>query len=323
MATTPNNATCLYIIGNGFDLYHKIPSSYTNFREWLKTNRPSAYESLNLFYDNPTDAWWSSFEENLAYIKISKYIKHITSLSTLEINQRVKNLDSTNWSLFHNDTTRIYSAKDLADLAIFEITVFIKNLSAHFREWIQSLEINIPRDILLDIDPENTYCITFNYTNILESDYNYPTNQITHIHNAEFKWQDLIFGHGSDEATIIKAIKEELIIAETELQKEIAKHLERPLIDILNSIRKDSTNIIIKHSDLFKSLGNIHTVIILGFSFSPIDEIYLNKILSSIKPDSVWYASYYTDNDRNNANNYFQKHNIKHSQLIEIDDLLY
>lgn len=25
----------LYIVGNGFDLHHEIPSTYKNFREWL------------------------------------------------------------------------------------------------------------------------------------------------------------------------------------------------------------------------------------------------------------------------------------------------
>ena len=28
----------LYIIGNGFDLHHKINSRYSNFQEWLQKN---------------------------------------------------------------------------------------------------------------------------------------------------------------------------------------------------------------------------------------------------------------------------------------------
>ena len=35
---THHKAKHLYIIGNGFDLHHHIPSNYSDFKEWLKEN---------------------------------------------------------------------------------------------------------------------------------------------------------------------------------------------------------------------------------------------------------------------------------------------
>ena len=39
---TPQN---LYIIGNGFDLHHRIPSRYSQFGEWLQENHHGIYTS--------------------------------------------------------------------------------------------------------------------------------------------------------------------------------------------------------------------------------------------------------------------------------------
>lgn len=39
----------LYIIGNGFDIHHKINSSYSNFRDWMENYYPSILEMSKMF----------------------------------------------------------------------------------------------------------------------------------------------------------------------------------------------------------------------------------------------------------------------------------
>ena len=39
----------LYIIGNGFDLYHGANSSYSNFKEFVKRRDYSLFTTLNGF----------------------------------------------------------------------------------------------------------------------------------------------------------------------------------------------------------------------------------------------------------------------------------
>jgi len=58
-------ANILYIIGNGFDLYHEIPSSYWEFGQYLKAKDSQTYEFIDQFIgiDN---SFWNELESRLA-----------------------------------------------------------------------------------------------------------------------------------------------------------------------------------------------------------------------------------------------------------------
>jgi len=60
---TPN--TSLFIIGNGFDLMHEVPSSYYNFRDFLGRNNELRI-ALEIYIKK--DDLCADFEESLAYI---------------------------------------------------------------------------------------------------------------------------------------------------------------------------------------------------------------------------------------------------------------
>lgn len=47
----------LYIIGNGFDIHHKINSSYSNFRDWMGKYYPSILEDVENVYGYYTYPW--------------------------------------------------------------------------------------------------------------------------------------------------------------------------------------------------------------------------------------------------------------------------
>lgn len=40
----------LYIIGNGFDLHHGIPSGYHSYRQWLEENHPGVLYLIDEYY---------------------------------------------------------------------------------------------------------------------------------------------------------------------------------------------------------------------------------------------------------------------------------
>lgn len=40
----------LYIIGNGFDIHHKINSNYRSFRDWMNECYPSILEDVENVY---------------------------------------------------------------------------------------------------------------------------------------------------------------------------------------------------------------------------------------------------------------------------------
>ena len=56
----------LYIIGNGFDIHHRIISSYRDFCDWMYENNPDVVDQVNEIYGECTEDWWSDFENQLA-----------------------------------------------------------------------------------------------------------------------------------------------------------------------------------------------------------------------------------------------------------------
>jgi hypothetical protein len=58
--------TTLYIIGNGFDLHHGIPSAYKDFGTFVKPNDPEIYGLIEEYF-GIDDGFWSDFEARLAH----------------------------------------------------------------------------------------------------------------------------------------------------------------------------------------------------------------------------------------------------------------
>ena len=64
----------LYILGNGFDLAHELPTAYWDFRTYLKSAHPEFLEAFEEHYDiypsmsdeAKKEYLWNRFESNLA-----------------------------------------------------------------------------------------------------------------------------------------------------------------------------------------------------------------------------------------------------------------
>ena len=112
----------LYIIGNGFDLYHRIPSSYREFGTYLKANDRDTYQVVERYFDVDAE-FWSEFEARLAAF------------------------DSDTLTDDASDFLISYMAKDWRDANHhdyqFEISQAIKAISetlrSRFAEWIRQL----------------------------------------------------------------------------------------------------------------------------------------------------------------------------------------
>ena len=59
----------LYIIGNGFDLKHGLPSRYSDFAEFCKKINWELYEQLTLLFPKISgESLWSNFEKGLGEV---------------------------------------------------------------------------------------------------------------------------------------------------------------------------------------------------------------------------------------------------------------
>lgn len=82
----------LYIIGNGFDLFHGVKSSYGSFRKWLQTHDYDTYQTYETVCDY--DALWSDFETGMAYVSRDFFLESGLALEWLGF-ENVVSMDET------------------------------------------------------------------------------------------------------------------------------------------------------------------------------------------------------------------------------------
>ncbi len=130
----------LYIIGNGFDLYHDIDSKFENFGGYLRKSNPYI-SSLVESYIIPAkgSVLWSNFEENLANLDMSSIIdEDIPSIKDDDFRPR-----------------DIYIFEDKMTFFCQDLTV---GLRREFKNWLQSLDISKVKK-LLTLDTSSQYLI--------------------------------------------------------------------------------------------------------------------------------------------------------------------
>ena len=85
--------TTLFIIGNGFDLYHGSKSSYFEFRDFLKKRNRYLSDDLELYFD--CENFWGDFENNLVSFSVgSQGKKQFYRILTIQDNCMKKKLHS-------------------------------------------------------------------------------------------------------------------------------------------------------------------------------------------------------------------------------------
>lgn len=255
----------LYIIGNGFDLHHEIPSSYRHYRDWLICRYPDLYDEISkTFEDADMDMWWADFEHRLADVSY------------------MYDLSIARYSTFHVEEIEIsgnYSPERLA--AVYQAVK--KTFALWVKELNESLADYQPD---LDLDQAATY-LTFNYTNTLQDLYHIPDEQVLHIHGKADSGDELILGHDSDGNEF--ATKQ---LEEVGFQKKPYRIGKQIAI-----LRKPTERIIETNRTFFKSLSDVELITVYGFSFSSIDMPYIREIIKSVKSNAKWHIFVHTKNE--------------------------
>ena len=68
-------STSLYIVGNGFDIHHGIPSRYCDFGLFLKKVDLSTYREVERYFTVDGD-FWNEFEAHLADLDVYALIEY-------------------------------------------------------------------------------------------------------------------------------------------------------------------------------------------------------------------------------------------------------
>ncbi|MCF0257140.1 MAG: bacteriophage abortive infection AbiH family protein [Bacteroides heparinolyticus] len=254
----------LFIIGNGFDQAHHLPTSYSDFRSFLEKNKHGKQiQALESIY-NEDHQLWSQFEKSLANPNIQNLLKFTDHyFNEIEKKRVIKTR-----AIVDDYSIAIENAFDsLRDEIVFM-----------FNEWIRSIDIDKVNNLFSL--PKDALFLSFNYTHLLEKIYHINSSQILHIHGYCDENSTVIFGYEDKNSVIV--------------DDSLSEFQKNELTNYMNVFHKDTSKILSSNPSFFSFLkGQIDNIFVLGHSLD-IDHLYFNY-LHQIAPDAHWHISIYGD----------------------------
>src|SRR5215217_834406 len=159
----------LYIIGNGFDIYHGLPTTYADFHQYISGYNPELEDQLEEYFRLGTgkNYLWKDFEADLATFCYKSFFDAHDNSDTL------------------SESYKPSDAFGVQDEITEEAERLVSNLQEAFREWVEGIEIHeeVPSSIKPLEFSKTAKFLNFNYTATLEILYQIPREQILYIHN--------------------------------------------------------------------------------------------------------------------------------------------
>jgi hypothetical protein len=265
---TGKKMNVLYVIGNGFDLFHGLPTSFDDFQDFISENHKDLKNDLDAFFNlnyNKRD-YWANFEKDL---------KNFDSHSFLDLQNNLNPMD---------DNFKPSSFFSLEDELAESTDNLIRSLKQALYNWVDSLYFkSISKKLSLK---KNDFYLTFNYTLTLETIYDINPENTLHIHGSlEYSPDDLVIGHNGE------------VINEYELDK--FENSERTMFTDSENISKRSyyelhkpvNDLILANKPFFNNLKYIEEINILGHSLNKIDLPYFEEICKNATK-AIWQVTY-------------------------------
>ncbi|MGU0281301.1 bacteriophage abortive infection AbiH family protein [Klebsiella pneumoniae] len=268
----------LYIIGNGFDIRHGLPTRYKHFKSYVAKNDKELYDAIEEYI--PAGDEWNELESALGEIDYELILQNSEMF--------LVTYNTEDWSdAYHHDYQ-------------YEVDKITRMLSARlkkqFADWVKGINIADAYNSEQYIPPiprESLY-FSFNYTNTLQQIYAVPDAQIMHIHGNCSYDEDLILGHSFRvEKSLNPYIGPDQDIRIAEAYDSIDKYFGNTF--------KPSEDIIKEENVFFSSLKNVDEVIVLGHSLAEVDGEYFSEINKSIQKSARWIVALYKGEEKSGS----------------------
>ncbi|ASO31058.1 hypothetical protein CG015_17965 [Vibrio anguillarum] len=285
----------LYIIGNGFDLYHGFKTKYSHFAEYLQIHNLEILDLVHKYYYQEAGVdLWADFEASLANLDKDQLLDDLTDYLPVISSENFRDGD---WYSYSSEVKN-------------KVETLTRKLCEEFRNFIL-LATSANRDegqYKLNLQSDALY-LSFNYSDTLETHYSISQSNITYIHGqASNKSEKLVLGHGIDPdafTTTSEPPPENLSEIDLERWYEyISDNYNysyeqgvKAVYDYFTSSFKNTAHNIKKHSCFFSSLGHIGKVYVLGHSLSEVDLPYFQEIHSNLPKNCKWYVSFRGDDE--------------------------
>lgn len=265
----------LYVIGNGFDLHHGIPSSYAHFGAFVRETDRWLAETAEDYLPAPVgETLWSRLEENLAWLDVEQ----ISEKASIFLNSP----GADDWSDADNHAYQ-YEVEQIA-------TALSTRLKRSFHLWLKTLPIPSLDNwcgTRLPLSATSLY-LSFNYTRTLSQLYGVSDDRVLHIHGQTDDPEGaIILGHAREHEPRRRSD------ADADMDFRVLEGediLDRYFADTF----KPAEAILARSATFFDALTDIEEVIVLGHALSEVDFLYLLRIRSA-SPSARWRISYYGD----------------------------
>lgn len=258
----------LYIIGNGFDLWHGLPTGYDRFYAFAKEmlDEIENYYSFDMAHVGP----WCDFENSLGCFDWLQFYEAHNHIDVAAENFR---------------PSEVFGLED--DL-IEQADHHVDAIKESFQEWVRGIDISVA-EIKLAF-PRDASFITFNYTSTLQSIYGISGERVFHVHGRADTFDDLIFGHG-------ETMEEEPELDENgDSNRTMFFDAEGVAKYPFYALQKPVSEVLEKNLKFFDSVAHVSEIIVVGHSLNKIDLPYFNK-LAACAPNARWLVSCYEDKD--------------------------
>lgn len=256
--------TTIVILGNGFDIWHSLPTSYWHFYDQYKDALEDHIHYFDDFFD--IDMEWANFEESLG---------------------------SFNQDSFHDNAAYQPSLEEMADspksLYGFEDEIsnkrdeLVDDITNAFKKWINSVDVKKATQLIKI--PESFKFINFNYTTTLQDVYGITEDSILHIHGKVKR--DIVFGHDRGYNSSTNA---------QESDTPWFEQSQRSAASVYDVFHKPVTEILKRNKHQLEEYADVTDIVVIGHSINDIDIPYFQCILSAY-PDAEWKNYNYQDLD--------------------------
>ncbi len=263
----------LYVIGNGFDRWHGIPSGPADFKQYVSSTDRSVYREIENYL--PMDDEWNDLE---------------TALADMDADALIENLGHFMAS---------YGAEDWSDSGHFDFQYEVQNvverlsdgLRQRFAEWVRKLPIPgraTAQNMLAKLNRDAVF-LSFNYTCTLSKLYGVSQENILFIHGCANKADDkLVLGHAWNPLTR-KSLNDRYDISEIDTRLMEANNI---IDGYFSATFKRSAELIAHHREFFDALTDIEQVVVLGHSLSDVDAEYFEALLEQRSvADAQWQVA--------------------------------
>jgi hypothetical protein len=168
----------LYLIGNGFDLAHKLPTKYSSFID----SNPEKYEK---YYGVFKGQDWNHIEKTIGDKILNKKEEIEELINRIDADEIAEEIISSYGTNEYGEIEYYgYEHEELGELFddLNELTELIESFEEDFKQYLKdNISYNfISISSLANCIEQNSIFISFNYTSTLEKVYG--INEVKHIH---------------------------------------------------------------------------------------------------------------------------------------------